>query len=560
MAFEGNWQLTIDSPMGARPASLSVREAAGDLEGSLTTGMGAAAVTGRADGGSVQFNASLSLPMGEMPLAFTGTVDGDRASGRVQFGAMGSGSWSASRAEDDGGREPVAVGARTEAAAVHSSVSAGGPGGGSPGGHPGAMQRPQGLSLKSFTSRDALKRTFDSLSVPGYRNLWIGFLLQMGAMQMLMLTGGYYVYELTGRESLLGIVVASTAVPAVTLALFGGVLADRMDKKRVIQAGQVVSVGAALFVGVSITTGTVTWLHLMAAAVLQGCVMPLMMPARQAITPQLVGMERVPNAVALNAMVMSLTTMAAPALAGRLITAVGIETVYYVIAGMYVLAVFFTGRLPKVEVPARPRRASVLGDIRDGFRYVFDNRVVLVLLVLSFSTMIFAMPIRFILPIFAKDVFAVEADGLGALMSAMGLGSLGGTLVIAFIGKVSRRGFALAASGILSGLALVSFAATSHFVPVFAAGVGILVVIGVIQAARMTLTSSLMMEYTSQEYRGRVMSIFGLNMGLMPAGVLPVTLAAERLGAPLALGVMAGILIFVAFVILLASPRLRQLE
>ena len=554
MPFDGNWQLLIDTPMGQRPASLSISEATGSLEGSLTTGMGTSNVSGRATDGAVEFSATMSGPMGQINLAFSGTVDGDQASGQVQFGAMGSGSWSASRAE---GGEPVAV--ASGASAATAQAAAGGPGG-PPGAPPGAMQRPPGLSLSSFTSTAALKRTFDSLSIPSYRNLWIGFLLQMGAMQMLMLTGGYYVFELTGSESLLGVVVATAAVPAVGLALFGGVVADRMDKKRVIQASQLISMGVALFIAASITTGTITWTHLLAASAMQGSVMPLVMPARQAITPQLVGMDRLTNAIALNAMVMSLTTMAVPVLAGRLIADIGVESVYYVIAVMYLLAVFFTTRLPKVEIPPRDRKTTVLGDIRDGFRYVFDNRVILVLLILSFSTIIFAMPIRFILPIFAKEVFEVGPDGLGTLMSAMGLGALGGTLVIAFIGKVSRRGLALVASGILSGLVLLSFAATSYFAPLFITGAAILVVVGVIQAARLTLTSSLMMEYTTQEYRGRVMSIFGLNMGIMPAGVLPVTIVAERMGAPIALGIMAGLLIVVAIIILAASPRLRQLQ
>ena len=91
-------------------------------------------------------------------------------------------------------------------------------------------------------------------------------------------------------------------------------------------------------------------------------------------------MERLTNAIALNAMVMSLTTMVVPVLAGNLIAAIGVESVYYVIAGMYILAVFFTTRLPKIEVPPRGRQTTVLGDIRDGFKYVFDNRVILVLL------------------------------------------------------------------------------------------------------------------------------------------------------------------------------------
>ena len=181
----------------------------------------------------------------------------------------------------------------------------------------------------SFRPIAALKRTFNSLGVTSYRNLWIGFLLQMGGMQMLLLTGGYYIYELTGSASLLGIAIASAAIPAVSLALLGGVFADRFEKKRVIQAGQGVSLLVALFVAVSISTGTITWMHLVAASFVQGSAMPLMMPARQAIIPQLVGMNRLQNAIALNSMVMSLSFMAAPTLAGILIAAVGIEAVYY---------------------------------------------------------------------------------------------------------------------------------------------------------------------------------------------------------------------------------------
>ena len=109
----------------------------------------------------------------------------------------------------------------------------------------------------------------------------------------------------------------------------------------------------ALFVAVSISTGTITWAHLVAASFAQGSAMPLMMPARQAIIPQLVGMDRIQNAIALNSMVMSLSFMTFPAVAGVLIAVVGIEAVYYVISGMYLGGLFFTQLLPKLEVAAR---------------------------------------------------------------------------------------------------------------------------------------------------------------------------------------------------------------
>ncbi len=422
------------------------------------------------------------------------------------------------------------------------------------------MDQPTGRGVGSFRPIAALKRTFNSLGVTSYRNLWIGFLLQMGGMQMMMLSGGYYVYELTGRASLLGVVIAAAAIPAVSLALFGGVFADRLEKKRIIQFGQVVTLLSTLFVGVSITTGTITWIHLLGASFVQGCIMPLIMPARQAIVPQLVGMERLQNAVALNSMVMSLTTMVAPAFAGSLIGALGIEVVYYAIAGMFVAGLFFTQLLPKLEKASAGRQASIMSDMKDGLKYAASNRVILLLLFLSFSTIILAMPIRFILPVFAADVYEVGPERLGTMMSAIGVGSLFGTLVIAFLGKVTRRGLALLVSGIASGSILVGFSTLSYLEPIFLAAIAFLVLVGVVQAARMTLTNSLMLEYADQEYRGRVMSIFALNMGLMPAGVLPITILADQIGAPLSLGIMAVLLILVATTILLSSPRLRQLE
>ena len=565
MSFDGNWQLTISSPMGERPASLSITETTGNIEGSLTTGMGTSPIYGYADESSVAFSASVQGPMGAVKLDFTGTFTGDEVSGEMQFGSMGSGPWHGARVGADEGEHPAPGSSR--AARGENAQTAAGPASG--GGRGGMMSGPAATGTLDpspepgvgiFRPVAALKRTFNSLGVPDYRNLWIGFLLQMGGMQMMMLSGGYYVYELTGRASLLGVVIAAAAIPAVSLALFGGVFADRLEKKRMIQFGQVVTLLSTLFVGVSITTGTITWIHLLGASFVQGCIMPLIMPARQAIVPQLVGMERLQNAVALNSMVMSLTTMVAPAFAGSLIGALGIEVVYYAIAGMFVAGLFFTQLLPKLEKASAGRQASIMSDMKDGLKYAASNRVILLLLFLSFSTIILAMPIRFILPVFAADVYEVGPERLGTMMSAIGVGSLFGTLVIAFLGKVARRGLALLVSGIASGSILVGFSTLSYLEPIFLAAIAFLVLVGVVQAARMTLTNSLMLEYADQEYRGRVMSIFALNMGLMPAGVLPITILADQIGAPLSLGIMAVLLVLVATTILLSSPRLRQME
>lgn len=404
-----------------------------------------------------------------------------------------------------------------------------------------------------------IKATFLSLGTPSYRNLWIGSLLQMCGMQMFMVSGGYYVYELTGSASLLGLITAVAAVPAVTLSLFGGVIADRMEKKRIIQVGQIVSGLISLGIGITIVTGSITWVHFLVVSFIHGAVMPLIMPARQAIIPQLVGPEKLMNAVALNAMVLSLTTMIAPGVAGALISTMGIDKVYFVIATMSTMAVFFTGLIPRIETPPKGP-SGILGDIKDGFSYVHSNQVILILLILSFGTMMFAMPLRFILPIFAKDVFLVGPEGLGYLMSAMGVGALLGTLFIASLKNLARRGLVLIVSGILSGIILLGFSIMSHLIPVYFFALAFMLLSGVIQAGRMALSSSLMMQYTVQEYRGRVMSLLTLTHGLMPAGVIPVTVMSDQLGAPIALGIMATLLILLTSTILVVSQRLRNLD
>jgi MFS family permease len=407
-----------------------------------------------------------------------------------------------------------------------------------------------------------LKETFASLGIPAYRNLWYGSLLQMGSMQMQMLAMGYLVFDLTGSPSRLGVVMAVSAVPALTLALAGGVLADRFDNKRIIQGAQLASLLNALFIAIAISTGTITWQLLMVASLVTGAMMPLMMPARQAIVPRLVGMDRLMNAVALNSLAMSGTTMVAPALAGAVIASLGIDGAYYLMVGLNVGAILFTERVPSVKETARPggQRPNAVRDVRDGFRYLGKNRGVLALLLLASSTMILAMPLQFMMPIFAKDVFKVGPQGLGLLMSAIGTGSLLGALFIAAMSKMARRGVLLVASGIVAGAALLAFSTVSYIAPAFWAGILIAGLIGVVQSGRMTLNNSLIMEYCEDRYRGRVMGVFSLNMAMMPASVLPVTIVAEAIGAPLALGITSTLLIAISGAFLVGNRHLRALQ
>ena len=427
-------------------------------------------------------------------------------------------------------------------------------------GMPGGMGEGAATGLEALRSPAAITRTFSSLRETNYRNLWIGASLQMMAINMQIMARGFWVFEETGSPTRFGLVSAGVAFPMLAFSLFGGVMADRFDKKRIIQVAQVVSVVLAIIIALAIASGTMTWQYFFIASLVSGTIMAVMMPARQAIIPQLVRKEQLMNAVALQSMGMSLTTLAAPAGAGVLIAAMGVDGVYWVMAGMYVGAIFFTSLLPNLGKMSRRGNATLRSDFVDGIRYIRASKVILPMLLLGFATMIFAQPIRFVLPILALDDFDVGAGKLGLMMSMLGVGSLVGALFMASLQKMAHRGFLLLATGVVSGGILLGFSAMAHIAPILWVGMVFLALIGTIQAGRMTLGNTLLMEYTEDEYRGRVMSVRMLAFGLTPIAILPMTGIAEFMGAPIALGILAAIFVVIALTILAAAPHLRRLE
>ena len=198
-------------------------------------------------------------------------------------------------------------------------------------------------------------RTFDSFSDREFRWFYLALLGQMAAMNMQMLIRGYLVYDLTESFAALGVISLGSAVPMLTLSVFGGVLADRAPKKLVLQAGQVANVVISVIVGLLLLFDLLEFAHLMVAGVAHGIVISLMMPSRQAIMPEVVGMDRLMNAVALSAAATNLMRLMAPALGGFMIAFIGAEWVYFLMAALYGFAVITLARVqPQYEPPPAP--------------------------------------------------------------------------------------------------------------------------------------------------------------------------------------------------------------
>jgi MFS family permease len=406
--------------------------------------------------------------------------------------------------------------------------------------------------------------TYQSFKSRDFFFLWLGMLTLMFGMNMQMLVRSYFVYELENSGMLLGLVNAGSAIPMLTLALVGGVIADRLNKKRIIQAGQVLAGIVSLVVAILILTETVTWIHLLIASIAQGAVFAFMMPARQALIPQMVGQKLVSNAVALNATAMSFTTLAAPTAAGLLYEFIGPGKVYLLITILNFSSVLFTiliknegysVSLKKGSTSDSNRPSVLLEDMIQGIKYVRRNSFILILLAIALSTTILAQPFRFIMPIFIVDIYGLKAGSMGLLVSAMGLGALIGSIYIAALGN-RMRGGVLLISSYLSGLSLLLVAA----VPVYLLAALIMLPLGLGDAGRRSINMALIMEESGEEYRGRVMSIYMLNWGLMPLGVLPAGLMADWLGGQVSIAVLAVLLILFTVWITFKHPEIRRYQ
>ncbi|MCY4578860.1 MAG: MFS transporter [Chloroflexi bacterium] len=414
-----------------------------------------------------------------------------------------------------------------------------------------ATRRPA-VAPRSQALSAGFRRTFESLGNFNFALLWISMLFLMAGTQMQMLAQGYLAYEITGSGTILGVISLGIAVPLLTVPLFGGALADKIDRKLLIQGAQLVAALLALVLGVMIHAGIISWQHLLISSMVQGALFSFMMPARQAIIPQLVGQNRLSNAMALNAAGMSAMTMGAPAVAGFMYDWAGPWNLYYFIAALSFISVVLTGLIKPTGDPIPKKQTAVMRDIWDGITYIARQRILVVLLVVGLITTILAMPFRFILPVFVVDIYRQEADSMGLLTAIMGFGAMAGAMYVAAIGR-KNRGMLLIISSMLSGAGLLLVAA----IPIYSAAAFIMVILGMGDAGRMSLNQALLIELSDNEYRGRVMSIFMLNFGFMPLGTFPAGLMIDYIGGQAVIGMMGVALIAVTVVIFVTQRQLR---
>lgn len=401
-------------------------------------------------------------------------------------------------------------------------------------------------------------RPFLSLKEAEFRHLWVGMLPGTMAMQMGMITNGYLAYDITGSAAAIGLVTLGFGIPMLLFSLIGGVVADRVSKRRVLMTSQMIIGACAGVLAFLVITDLIQIWHMTLVAFAMGTCFAFNMPARQSFVAEIISRERLMNAIALNNAGMNMSRVVGPALAGFLIgiSWIGIGGVYVIMVIMYAFVVYSLFRIRDRGAAPNPNKVSGFRSLTDGIRYIRGNAILMALLMLAFAPVILGMPYQALMPVFAEDVFDVGASGLGLLMTVNGIGALVGSLVIASITNVSRRGLVQLGLGVTFGVSVAIFAFGDSYYLALAA----LVVVGAASAGYMSLNSTLVMDTAEPQYHGRVMSIYMFTFSLMPLSVLPVGALADAFGAPITIGIGGVALAVVVMLFGLFHPSYRHLN
>ena len=396
---------------------------------------------------------------------------------------------------------------------------------------------------------------FGALAHRNFRLFFLGQGVSLIGTWMQNIAQGWLVLELTNSPFYVGLVSALGSLGVLLLTIYGGIVADRTDKHRLVVLTQSLSMLPALGLAALVWTKTVTAWHVAALAGLLGVVNAFDVPARQALIVELVGKEDLMSAIALNSSAFNAARVIGPAVAGAVIGALGVGICFFLngVSYLAVIAGLLAMRLPRYE--RRPGGASAWAGLREVVAFIRSDRRVSTLVVLTALLSMFGFPFLPLMPVFARDVLHVGAGGYGVLMAAVGVGAMLGALAIAIRSRRIAKGRTLLIGGTAFGLLVAAFSA-SHWFPV---SVGVLAVAGCAMIVNNALTNTLLQTLVPDQLRGRVMGFYSfVFVGLAPLGAFQAGVFAERFGAPWAVGTGAAVCAIAMAVAAWRVPELRR--
>jgi len=401
---------------------------------------------------------------------------------------------------------------------------------------------------------------FSVLRHDRYRRYWFGLLATVFGFQIMMIAQSWLIYDLTNSKMWLGYTGLAAGIPAIALNLFGGVVADKVNQRKLIISTQTISALMLLILGSLVLLEIITPWHVLVIAFCIGSVQAFDNPSRQAIFPQLIDMADMMKAVALNSMVWQGTRIVGPAIGGIIIA-----TKYGTAPGFFVGAVgFVTMSAAMATIKGTDSKKPSTGrgmfqDMMEGIQFIRHQPVFLALIGLTFFNSIFGMSYITLLPVFAKDVLEIGSSGLGYLHAISGIGGIAGTLITTRLSTSIGRGTILSTGAISFGICLSLFAissATLNSVPLSAL---FIFLAGISSSLYMITIMSTLQIMVPNELRGRVMGIYGMTFNLIPIGAMQAGFIAEQWSAATAV-IVGGIAVMTfAIVVQIFSKQVRNL-
>ena len=403
--------------------------------------------------------------------------------------------------------------------------------------------------------RKNLVAKLGALSNAKYRRYWLGSLASVGAIQIVTMAQGWLIVDKLGGSTIdVGILGGATAIPTILISLFGGVLADRVDRRKLIITVSIASAALLMLLAILDATNVVQIWHVVVIASAQGLVMGFDGPVRSSYFPLLIERKHMTSAVVLGTVMWQFSRLVTPIIGGILITYGGTQSVFFVGVLGWVSMLLVMISL-KVSSPPADKSRNVLGDIVEGVRFILSRRDFVLLIGLTYSTHFFGMQYLQLMPFFAKR-FGREADGFGIMLSALGLGALAGTFVVGRVSGSSLIGYIMIAGSLMFTAAVISFG----FAPSFYIALVFLFIVGLSNTIFFVVAMTTLQLRVPERMRGRVMGIYTITFSFIPlGGVMGGIIASvydERIAVAIGAAILASIFVFVG----IAQPVIRNLN
>jgi predicted MFS family arabinose efflux permease len=399
------------------------------------------------------------------------------------------------------------------------------------------------------------RRVFKAFHYRDFRLMWIGACMSSIGTWMQIVAQGWLIYRLSHSAFLLALDQFLAGIPIFLFSLIGGVVADRTERRKILLVSQYIQMGSAATLTILVALGLTHVWPILCLSFVSGFAQAFGGPAYQALIPTLVDRDDMPNAIALNSIQFNLAVTVGPALAGITLARLGEKWCFGLNALSFLAPVISLSIISARYLPEKSGE-SMFKSLKQGIHFIWRQGAMVALIILAFTMTFLSMPMRTYIPVFVKDIFHRGPETYGNLLSLMGVGSIVGSLGVASLGNISKKGRFALSMLVLLGAGIAGFS-LSKFLPVSYA---MLLLVGASMMAVFATVTSLVQLSVTNEMRGRVMSVYNFAFrGGMPIGNLVSGWLVPAYTAPIVLGVNGFLLIAVALYFLLIQRRVAAL-